>query len=293
MNNYLLYQAYGHKDFYHECLYSLYSLTQFQFEGSIVIYTDNRLYLSNLAPSDLNIVYREVTPKDIVDWRGEIDFVHRVKIMILKDFHDTYDGKYNLLYIDTDTTFLMSPSILFDRISEGKLIMLENEGSIQSAPRNNIIFSKIKKYQNSSSKYGNLIPADQDMWNAGALGMRSTDSHMLEQVLDITDKVYTEFPKHIIEQLAFSIILSSIRDRELIASDTVLFHYWFFKEYRAILGAFFDVNQTENDIKKHFDLIDARKLSQPKSDYLNASFIKKSILKLKGKWKMPQYQLTK
>jgi hypothetical protein len=81
INHFLIYQAYGKEEIKQECLFSLLSLR----------YHASEAFLEKLQ-----------------DWRGSIDFVHRVKIKILQDAAQKYEGKF--IYLDTDTYFL--PKIL-------------------------------------------------------------------------------------------------------------------------------------------------------------------------------------
>lgn len=289
--NYLVYQAYNNRDFLNECLYSLYTLIRYTDNFQVIIYTDNKEYIKRFSPSGLHIKYRELNRKEITEWRGENGFVHRFKIMILKDLMENIEGENNILYIDTDTTFNEPLMKIYDQIEKGKLFMHEDEGSIRGQIKENIIFAKTMKYRNSKNRYSKLIPFDQRMWNAGVLGFKSSDINLLNEVLEITDKIYSEFQKHIVEQLAFSIIFSREKERELECLDKQIYHYWNFKEFRIILNDFFSDDRSKKELKAKYENINPERLIRPKIEYENLPFIPKQLKKLVGKWKMPDYEI--
>ncbi len=125
----------------------------------------------------------------------------------------------------------------------------------------------------------------QYMWNAGALGFQSSDRSLLEKVLELTDKIYSEFPKHIVEQLAFSVVFSDQPNRSLKAMDGKIFHYWNFKEFRNTLKGFFKKNQDEVAIEKEFLKINPEELIKVKYAFEAAPFFTKQFNKITGKWK--------
>lgn len=75
------------------------------------------------------------------------------------------------------------------------------------------------------------------MWNAGVLGISPQDGPLLQRVLSLTDALYPRYPKHIIEQFAFSVVLQEAQN--LHSAAPWVLHYWNFKEWRLWLSAFF------------------------------------------------------
>src|SRR5690606_16278846 len=49
------------------------------------------------------------------------------------------------------------------------------------------------------------LPPDIAMWNAGMLGFHTDRAPLLDEILQFTDEVYRVFPKHVVEQFAFSL----------------------------------------------------------------------------------------
>lgn len=287
--NYIVYQAYNSIDNLNECLYSIYSVEKFSENIKIVIYTDQESYFKDRVPSKMNIDYRHVSQEEITKWRGINNFVHRFKIEVLLDLIRHLKEDANILYIDTDTTIKKSLDPVFKEIEGSRLFMHVNEGEIGDT-KNNLIFKKVTNYAKSNQKYSDLVPINQDMWNAGAIGFKSTDIDLLNQVLDHTDKIYSEFPKHIAEQLSFSIIFTKEKARNLKDLESEIFHYWNFKEFRSVLHSFFRLNESEEEIRKELHKIDPEKLIQPKLDYPKLPFLKKQYRKLTKKWELANYE---
>ena len=265
-------------------MYSLYSLYALKEHYAIIIYTNKASYLKQYAPSSLNITYREVSQQEIENWKGPFNFVHRFKIKMLLDVIKHLEGSHAILYLDADTTIRCSLLHTFQEIEKGILWMHTNEGSITKNKKNKI-FLKTTRYIQSNQTYSNKIPMVQNMWNAGALGFQSTDKHLLEKVLELTDQIYSEFSKHIVEQLAFSIVFSDQPNRALKALDNEIFHYWNFKEFRNTLKGFFNINQEEAAIKKEYLKIDPEELIKVKYAFEAAPFFTKQFNKFTGKWK--------
>ena len=178
--NYIIYQAYGSKDIINEAIYSLLSFYKssgdtLNDEIKIVIYTDDISAIDHFF-SEKRLIYRPLDQELIRAWRGNIDFVHRVKIKILQDFFTNYQDA-NVLYVDSDTVFNNDPEQLFKSISEGEFVMHVMEGILKE--RSNPILKKLFKYLyfndiclSSGEKI--RVPLTSQMWNAGVIGMTQT-----------------------------------------------------------------------------------------------------------------------
>lgn len=230
--NFIVYQAYGHSAILQEALLSIASATRFRTGASefrIVVYTDSVSYLKSFLPDFVHFV--EMPTAVWEEWKGPKRFVHRAKIQMLAHFIAHHQG--NVLYCDTDTYFTQSPQALFDSIASGNLLMHMDEGRLQGSE--NAVFRKLERFL---QKYeGESIPSSTHMWNAGVLGFPTSEAALLKEVSQLSDKLYDAYPKHVMEQLAFSFYF---QQRELRACEGSIFHYWDFKEYREVLGRFFE-----------------------------------------------------
>src|SRR4051812_28433236 len=115
MKTVVVYQAYGREDILQQNLFSIISLFK-KHEGlsavhKILIYTDNpKFFQKFLGPQDL-IQYEHMNPERLEKWRGQIQFVHRVKIEMLKHASQLFPNQ-NLFYMDGDTYFMQDPATL-------------------------------------------------------------------------------------------------------------------------------------------------------------------------------------
>ena len=254
MQNYLLFQAYGNSAVKYECKYALHNLLQFDFYKHVipVIYTDDEYFFKDELSLFEHVIIERLDSEKIKNWRGKINFVHRVKIEMLIEFMNKHEG--NILYCDTDTYFKKSPKMLFDEIGNGKIFMHQKEGEIDK-----LRFPVFKKWEaflvgnnllsDSSKSSVNKLP----MWNAGVIGMSSNHKQVLPQVLDLTDKIYPLFPKHIAEQFSFSYVLS--QQFTIHSSADYIFHYWYLKEFSGYLEKKFS-SAASSPLYKIFEQID-------------------------------------
>lgn len=291
--NYILYQAYGNKDILNEAIFSILSFERLETKPDVrfVIYTDDIDYFKNRVPE--NTHFEIITQPQLKIWRGATDFVHRVKVEVIKDFFNKYNG--SLLYIDTDTTFLSDPGIIFDGIAAGKVYMHICEGKIDSG--DNLVFKKISKFLKGKSfvlknKETLVIRADIPMWNAGLLGFDGRSASLLDEVLDVTDTLHTAYKRHVMEQLAFSFILQT--KRELLPADQWVFHYWNFKEIRPVLNDFLSSHKNISFVELAViaSKLDIKNLFKPKFAFESLPRWKQKIRKIfrLSTWEMPDYK---
>lgn len=244
--NYIVYQAYGKDEIGSEAIFSaltLMYLGPLSENTKIIFYTDRPQFFYPIFKDSNAVIFEEINAEKIKDWRGKIDFVHRVKIMILKDAVAKYKG--NILYVDSDTWYSSTLDAIFSGIAAGKIYMHTNEGALKS--KKNPIFKKMYRFIKSNSFTINQqtlqISDDQDMWNAGVIGFNSSYNSKLDEVLELTDKMYSKYQKHVMEQLAFSIILNKAQPLE--KTDNEINHYWYDKSFRFIIADFLEKNKNK------------------------------------------------
>jgi hypothetical protein len=279
VHHFLVYQAYGHQDILNEALVSVASVFKAATDGilpHIVIYTDNVAYFQQFLPP--SVQYRTTPKEKWEEWKGERQFVHRAKIMMLRDFASHYRGA--VLYCDTDTYFLKPPSVVYSKLAPGQLLMHIDEGRIRQS--DNLVFAKLEKFLQKYQYQGASISSDVHMWNAGVLGFSSENKALLDQVLAFSDDLHKAYPKHVMEQFAFSYFF---QQQSLRACDDAIFHYWDFKEYRVVLREFFQQNQNEpfEAWSKRLDAILPMELIKPKRTFEAKPYWKRKWLKWIGK----------
>lgn len=293
---YLLYQAYGNMAIIQEALYSIlsfYRLHPNTEDVQVIVYTDTVDPFNELfAGKGLQCI--AVSAEQIKEWKGEINFVHRLKIKVLQDFFRRYKG--DVIYLDSDTCFTQPIDVLWQSIAGGKLLMHTREGKVSD--RINPVFKKLADFLSSNVillKDGGRIsiPSSTDMWNAGVLGLTASHQALLDKVLLLTDSMYPVYPKHIVEQFAFSYYFQ--QEAEVLPAESCIYHYWNFKEFRSVLADFFEHYKGEgiDAMLKGMQKIEPMRLSKAKAKFESlgkmAKFFRK--MKVKNGWQMPAYEL--
>ncbi|SFC62272.1 hypothetical protein SAMN05421780_107140 [Flexibacter flexilis DSM 6793] len=290
--NYWIMQAYGHVGILNEAKYALLSFlagTPADKLPQIIIYTDQPAFFKLF---EHYVTFKAIDKQLIKEWSGEINFVHRVKIKMLQDFWATHTHG-NLLYTDTDVTFLKSVPALFEAIEQGTFLMHVSEGAI--SPKSNLTISRLYKFFKTNPKelahfWAAADPTTLQMYNAGVLGMNS--GMLLEDVLRLTDDMYKIFERHIVEQFAFSYYAQTKAPKLMVVNDFI-FHYWNFKEFRGVLADFFTKYEGESLQKliALHTLLLPQDMEKPKRAYEALSFLPRTLRKLSGKrWTMPPYR---
>lgn len=287
MKRFLLFQAYGLVAIYQELLYSVYSIIKL-YQGrppfEIVIYTDDSAYFQARLPAWVK--YELLDKARQKEWAGSIQFVHRVKIMVLLDFMKSHRG--SLIYADTDTFFTDRLEPIYEWIEQGDYAVHVAEGQISS--RSNLTLRRLDSFLKKHPDYA--ISRDQMMYNAGLLGLLSQNIEVVEEVLELTDQLYPIYHRHIVEQLAFSHAFAT--HGQVKEAYQQVYHYWGFKEFRKALQDFFDFNANvpHEALIEKIDQINPIRLHQPKLAYERLSFWPKTYRKLlKKRWKFAEYRL--
>lgn len=221
----IVYQAYGRADIVQQVLLSIVSLKSIapQLPVTIEIYTDRKSDLEEFFGNEPNLKIIEFTPEQLTQWRGQIQFVHRVKLEILKLAAKSGDA---LVYLDGDTIFKLNPKDLFARISDGTSLMHIRESGL--AEGRDLLTRKIAKFVKGKSFKTQTellkIPPETEMWNAGVIGVSAANTKWFQAMIDMTDTLYAKYQKHVMEQLAVSYYLN--RETSVIPAADVILHYW-------------------------------------------------------------------
>lgn len=296
--SYIVMQAYGSEDILNECVFALLTLSRHHTREelqqlSVCIYTDRPEYFRSFKDCWLKLSFKEVNAEILKRWKGDIDFVHRVKIEVLRDFSVAHVGQ--ILYLDTDICFAESSSVLFEEISHEKLYMHIMEGPVHYS--DNVVFQKLSKFlkSRSISVKGNPVPIPDNvaMWNAGVLGFHTRYAPLLDEVLAFTDEIHRQYPRHVVEQFAFSLYFQ--QTTSVLSAHTAIFHYWNLKELRPILHSFFHQFRAYSweELIHYGRLIQLPDYLQQKANfYYNRSTLDKL---LKKKWRpvLPDWEVLK
>ena len=281
--NHVVYHAYGNSANLHEAALSMLSFFRHNAPqlAEVHVYTDDALFFKNIFRQAVSC--HDLPQATVKKWRGEIDFVHRVKVEMLRDFVSTQQG--NVLYLDTDTFVLSNLTEIFTRLESGNLYMHTDEGALSD--KANPMMRKTHKFVSRQAIPVNgvsvKLPPDMHMWNAGVLGFNTKKSELLNDVLNLTDAMHPLFPKHVVEQLAFSFYIN--RNGIVQPAEQWIYHYWDFKEFRVVLQQYFEAHPTAT-FEEHFanlDKLDPREHVKPKQAFERRPRWWKMLMKLRGK----------
>lgn len=225
--NYFVIQCYGKERILREAKFCVLSLLEYikgNSNYSLVLYTDNPAFFEDIKD---HVLFEPMLPETVQQWKGEHNFVHRVKVMMLLDFASKYDGKF--IYLDSDTWFKQSPEQLFQRIDGDNALLHLPEAQLSSNA--NPVIKKMHRFVKANSftlSDGEKvqISAEYYMWNAGVIGLTTLAKPIIEKVLQLTDAMLQAYQKHVMEQLAFSYLLQ--REFTTHRCDNVIEHYWQF-----------------------------------------------------------------
>ncbi len=252
----LIYQAYGIDEVMRQTQVSILSLLKVISDPEaldILVYTDNKKYFSDYFKSHPRVQIIEISKDQIKKWRGEIDFVHRVKIEILMDAAKRTEGP--LYYSDGDTYFLKCPLKLLDEVNDRVSLMHVAESILEDAndPLTKKIYKFTKKHHfHVGTNEAMAIGSSTTMWNAGFIGISHKNKDLLSQILQLTDQMHSLYQKHVMEQLAVSYILQM--NGEIRPANQEILHYWDQKpDYQMEIDRFLRENPDSKSAVAKFD----------------------------------------
>lgn len=185
-----------------------------------------------------HVAVERLTPEQLREWRGEVDFFWRIKLKGLESLSQRFPDE-PLLYLDADT-FLYAPDPaphLLKPLRAGRALMHENEGPLAQ------LRSKTERLmwrQVAGQTFGGVTIGPQHaMWNAGAVGIPAgRAAEALRLALAICDEMCRrDVTRRLIEQFALSVALAETAGLQPAAP--AIGHYWSNKEqWQARIEAF-------------------------------------------------------
>jgi len=201
-------------------------------ELQVVLFTDNPSFFSKWLKG-LKVHFVTLSPKKIKSMRGEIDFLHRMKIALIEESFALFPNS-DMFYFDSDTFFIDNSIKGFQRISEQQSSMHLHEyqfDSIKDMPlpagETFQAFYKLilsNDFQLSNGERLKVLPTDSS-WNAGVMCLHHTHARFLKDVYTLTDQFYPSTKNHASEQYAFSIMLQ--KNTNLVPCEELVYHYWY------------------------------------------------------------------
>jgi hypothetical protein len=229
----LLIQSFGRENEYRRAVLAILSYFAYtsQPDTKVILFTDNPAWFHPyLKPYPVH--YELLTAERIKAFRGEIDFLHRMKIAEIEVGFDVAGG--NLLYADSDTFFTADPSPYMYRLSERLSFMHLREYMFKDLwnipmPAATTFHEFVALIENQAFTLDNesefRINPHEYSWNAGVIMLHASHKRFLKDVYALTDQFYPPTRNHASEQYAFSVILN--RNTELHPCEAVIYHYWY------------------------------------------------------------------
>jgi hypothetical protein len=228
-------QSFGRENEYKRAILTIlsyFSFTSLPFDKTrVLLFTDNPSCFSGYLDG-LSVEYIMLSSGKIKEMRGEINFLHRMKIALIEEsFSKTTDV---LLYADSDTFFTADPTPVTELVSEDTALMHQWEYKFESMkdwpmPAGEtfrafyqLIISQSFTLSNGEST---TISPQLSSWNAGVMFFHPTHRRFIPDVYALTQQLYPPTQNHASEQYAFSIILQ--QNITLKACNEVIEHYWY------------------------------------------------------------------
>ncbi len=236
----LVLQSFGNKTEYARAVFAILSYFAHASDQSrcVLVYTDDSDFLSRYLKG-FPVEYIPLTQDDLKRMRGDIDFLHRIKIEVIENAFSR--RREALLYLDSDTFFIADPATTLDQVRPGQAFMHKHEyefnqlrlsdlpaGAIDHAVIGLIDRDNLHLSQGESVH----VTGEFSSWNAGVMILDFSHAALLPDVYSLTKQIYLGTGSHASEQFAFSIILQT---RGLVKPcDHVIYHYWYRVEKKIV-----------------------------------------------------------
>jgi hypothetical protein len=196
---------------------------------SLLVFTDNPTYFERFF-TGLKVKYVLLTPARIELMKGAQNFVHLVKIAVVREAFEMYPNN-SLLFIDSDTFFVKDPLPLLSIISADTSLMHTKEyalaeriDSTSEGMSPQLFLNTIERCTFLTSQGEERYFSSQYSWNSGVIGLAKEGRAYMEDIYKLTEDFFSCSSWHISEQLAFSLILQT---RTTVHScEKYIYHYW-------------------------------------------------------------------
>ncbi len=262
MTSTLVTQSFGNEREYRRAIFMVWSFWAYTPTSSrVILFTDRpdffRPYFSGQP-----VEYVLLSPEKIKSMRGSIDFLHRMKIVMIEEAFSI--SKTNVLYADSDTFFINDPSPLMANLSPSVAYMHEREYNFEEMrymplPAGETFRALVSLLDTNTfvlaSGSSLKLSTYQSSWNAGVMMFHPVHKALLPDVYSLTDQFYPPTRNHASEQYAFSIVFQNNTD--LSSCKEIAYHYWY-RVKKLIADEFLEKNVgilLLLDIEEKIDLI--------------------------------------
>lgn len=230
----VVYLVHGGKKFYDQARMSVLTLLDHLFKQGrddycAVVYCDKPHWM----PQHPFVRFVQLTPEQLLQWRGPLDYVHRIKLMILRAAAQELVDPF--IYVDCDTRWLSLPDTEFealntsvaDRTAQRRpaFYMHLNDGEISPQFYPNY-FAHLSNTTATRLAPWHIKPGPWLMWNSGVVGVHPQVAvGLFDDALAICDLELPFLrPRLFTEQYAIALLAASRFDVR--PFDHRLHHYW-------------------------------------------------------------------
>lgn len=221
----IVYLSHGAQKYHDQTRYSVLTLLdlltkQGRHDIKITIFTDR----PTESPDHELVSSIYLAPDDLARFRGPLDYVHRIKLEVLRRAEAELGLPF--IYVDGDTRWQKIPDEQFAFLADGRPVAymhkLEGMVSANFFPQ---YWGLLRKKKEKLVEWNLLEEGPWPMWNSGTLGVPATASGIFDRALAITDDLLLDVGyRTCVEQIALSLLAGS--QFQVNPFDDCLVHYW-------------------------------------------------------------------
>ena len=151
------------------------------------------------------------------------NYFPKLKIMLMDEMLGSEAIK-NLILVDSDTIFLKNPTILFQYLNNGHLLMHLFEWIFRKGRKDNPILCP--QDGNIALASGRIVEWSDNshMYNVGVIGIGANNRNLIKDSLDFIIKYFAIYPSWHVEQLCVSLVFE--QQGGIRFAKKQVFHYW-------------------------------------------------------------------
>lgn len=227
----LVTQSFGSETEYRRAIFAIWSYWAFRPMDEVMLFTDSPSFFELHLKGGV-VRYVPLTVERIRHMRGEIDFLHHMKIAMIEEAFRLSD--HDLVYVDSDTFFKSDPTSLIERVSPEMAFMHTREYQFEQLQNAELPAGKTSRdffdlinnraFNDAAGRNISVTPKHFS-WNAGAMMLHRKHSMLLQEVYSLTEQFYPATKNHASEQYAFSVVLQNKLHVE--GCDEAVYHYYY------------------------------------------------------------------
>lgn len=215
----------------------------------------------------------QLTPTQLKNWSLGGSDHFGIKLKGLKWAIDSSDNRVTKsVLLDTDMYWTKDPNIVMQKLTNNSIAMYQREGAIAGA-RNESIKRYEEGLKNKTVIYGEKsyeLSTDSEMWGSAVIGMKHSNSEVLDEAFDLFCCLSPLVAAHTVEQFALSEVIRIKKMKKFVCKPHV--RDWSStgkKNYATPLLATFFKEHGEQNFETHLRLIPSIRIKRPATVWLN------------------------